>query len=273
MIGARTGLYGVIGWPIAHSKSPDLHNSAFHAVKLDLAYMAFAVPPERLEEAIAGAGALGVRGLNVTIPHKEAALALCEPDAIARAVGAVNTIAFADGRARGTNTDVHGFAKLAEEAGADARGRAVILGAGGAARAVAAALLPTASGVTVVSRGGRPLEIGGAATAAARWPADDAAARALFAACDLLIDATPRGLDPAADALDLSSLPPHAVVLDLVVRRDTALTRAAHARGLGAQAGAAMLLHQGAAAFEYWLGVPAPLDVMRAALDAALDRS
>jgi shikimate dehydrogenase len=261
-----TRLYGVIGWPVAHSRSPAMHNAALAALGLDAVYLAFAVAPERLAAALAGARALGVAGLNVTIPHKEAALALVAPDELAARVGAVNTLTFDEDTVHGTNTDVHGFLQLCAEAGAPASPRAIVLGAGGAARAVVAALEGRARALTVVGRRSGTLTVGGIGHAVAPW--SELPAR--LPGCDLLIDATPRGLDDAAPAVDLEPLPPEAVVLDLVVRRETAITRAAKARGLRAQAGAAMLLHQGAAALERWTGRPAPVEVMRRALDAAL---
>jgi shikimate dehydrogenase len=120
----------------------------------------------------------------------------------------------------------------------------------------------------VVARSPKHFIIDGHELTVTRW--DDAMLPKLLARADLLIDATPRGLDPTAPELDLSSLPAHAFVLDLVVARDTKLTAAAKARGLKAATGAPMLLHQGARALELWTGKPAPLDVMRKALDAAL---
>ncbi len=247
-----------------------MHNAALKALGLDFSYVTFAVPPERLPQAIAGAAALGMRGLNVTIPHKEAALTLCEPDAIGWEAGAVNTLIFEDQTIVGTNTDVHGFRMLMAEAGVTPGGRAVILGAGGATRAVVLALRTTGHRqVTLVSRKGQPITVGDVTVVARPWTPETLARE--LAGCDLLVDATPRGLDPAGPELDLSPLPPHAVVLDLVVKRETRLVAAARARGLKAATGTAMLLHQGAAALERWLGRSAPIEVMRAALEASLD--
>jgi shikimate dehydrogenase len=242
---------GVVGWPIAHSKSPAMQNAALRHLHLDYVYLPFAV--QDLPTAIAGARALGFRGLNVTIPHKEAALSLCEPDALAKSVGAVNTLIFDNDAIRGTNTDVYGFRKLMEESGISPR-KTVILGAGGAARAVLAAL-PDA---IVVARNPRGLKV-------EPW---DSLAQHLPDA-DLLVDCTPRGLTNEKESLDLTNT--KAAVLDLVVRRETALTREAKRLGLSAATGTAMLLHQGAAALEHWIGQPAPVEIMRKALDAALD--
>jgi shikimate dehydrogenase len=263
---SRTGILGVIGWPIEHSRSPAMQNAALEALGLELVYLAFAVPVGKLPTAIAGARALGVRGLNVTVPHKQSVLALCQPDELAQRVGAVNTLSFDGDVVRGSNTDVHGFRRLLDEAGGMQPGRAVILGAGGAARAVAVALEGVASRVVSVSRSGD--RVPGAEHAA--WPASRDEARAIVDGASLLVDATPVGLDPDAPPFEVAGLPPHALVLDLVVKRETAIVRAARARGLRAANGAAMLLHQGAASLERWIGRPPPLDVMRAALDASL---
>ncbi len=238
-----------------------MHNAAFAQLQLDFVYRSFAIPPGRLAAAIDGARALFARGLNVTVPYKEAALALCSPDAQARAVGAVNTLVFDDHQIRGHNTDVYGFDQLVNEVCPDARtGRVVVLGAGGAARAVAAALLPTARSVLVLSRTARPLDVDGAKLDVLPW---STLAETLPTA-DLLVDATSRALTDA-DPVDLSPLQAHAAVLDLTVKRTTLLDDA-QARGLRCAGGATMLLHQGARAFELWTGAPAPVEVMRQAL-------
>jgi shikimate dehydrogenase len=258
---------GVIGWPVAHSKSPAMQTAALQALGIDGEYAAHAVAPDELALFIEHAGTHGFRGVNVTIPHKEAAFKLCAADDFAARIGAVNTLVFDGGGAKGYNTDVYGFEQLAKEAGAALDGTVVLLGAGGAARAVAAAIHGRGK-VAVVARTPRTFAIGGQAMTVTPW-SDDVLAK-LLPRADVLVDATPRGLDAAAPAIDLGPLPAHAVVLDLVVARDTALTAAAKARGLKAAAGAAMLVHQGARALELWTGKPAPVEVMRKALDAAL---
>lgn len=259
---------GVIGWPIAHSKSPPMQTAALQALGLDGEYLAQAVAPDELENFFRHAPTHGFAGVNVTIPHKERALALCAPDELATRVGAVNTVAFdAGGGSRGFNTDVHGFIELAREAGASLDGTAVLLGAGGAARAVVMAMHGRGK-LALVARTPRSLVVAGQPLTLTPW--NEAVLAKLLARADLLIDSTPRGLDPTLPPIDLSPLPAHAVVLDLVVARDTALTRAARARGLKGATGAAMLLHQGARALELWTSKPAPVEIMRAALDAAL---
>ena len=267
MITASTRLLGVIGWPVGHSRSPAMHNAALDALGLDFFYTAFAVPPALLPTAISGAAALGVRGLSVTIPHKEKVLALCEPDALAVGVGAVNVLTFEGDQILGTNTDVHGFAVLRDTLGASDRARTVILGAGGAARAVVAAMHPSAR-VTLIARTPRPLSIGGRPVDIRPW--DQETLSSLLPEAELLVDATPRGLRDEPVDPGLSLLRPDAVVIDLVVRGVTPIVAAARARGLRAEAGATMLLHQGVRAFELWTGRTPPIDVMRAALDASL---
>lgn len=264
---------GVIGWPVAHSLSPPMQEAGLRALGLDWRYGAFPVRPAWLAEAVAGAAALGFMGLNVTVPHKEAVLALCEPDDEALALGAVNTLIFSSGsaRPRGHNTDLHGFRMLLDEAGVVARGkRALVLGAGGAARAVVRVLLDEGAEVRVATRSGRRLHLVGAPELEhVDWSGP--IANTILGGCDLLVDATPRGLDPTS-TFDLSPLPHHATVLDLVVRPTTPLVAAARAHGLRAETGAAMLLHQGARSLSIWTGRPAPVTEMRAALDAALGR-
>lgn len=271
-------LVGLIGSPVAHSLSPPMHAAAFAALGLDWSYQAFEVPAERLAEAVAGARDLGFRGLNVTIPHKEAALALAEPDDEARRVGAVNTLVFDHGASapRGLNTDLHGFRALLAELGFDAVGaRAAVLGAGGAARAVVAALTDGGADVTVVTRSARRrVVLPGRDLAHLPWRPEVLAD--LLPSLDLLVDATPRGLGggaPAEAGIDLARMRRSATVVDLVVRRETPLTAAARGRGLACSTGAPMLVHQGARSLEAWTGLPAPIEAMRRALAAAIDHA
>src|SRR5262249_37488541 len=156
---------------------------------------AYAVEPHALAAFIRSTAASGMRGLNVTIPHKEAALAWCEPDALARRVGAVNTLLFERDRIHGVNTDVYGVQALFRASGAYAGGRVVLLGAGGAARAVVVALREAGAELVVVSRRAAPLVVDGQECTMEQWQPD--ALAALFNRADLVIDATPRGLDPA----------------------------------------------------------------------------
>ena len=258
----------IIGWPIGHSKSPPMQTAALAALGIEGEYTAHAVAPDELAQFVEHAPGKGFRGVNVTIPHKEAVLKLCAPDELATRVGAVNTLVFDGGdKPAGYNTDVHGFLEMAKEVGAPLDGTVVMLGAGGGARAVAHAVHGHGK-LAIVARTPRDFRVDGVAMTVTPWN-DDVLSK-LLPRADVLVDATPRGLDANAAPIDLSPLPAHAVVLDLVVARDTALTQAAKARGLKASAGAPMLVHQGARALELWTGKAAPIDVMRKALDAAL---
>ncbi|MEO6950535.1 MAG: shikimate dehydrogenase [Polyangia bacterium] len=263
MLAATTRICGLIGADVSHSFSPAMHNAAFAHLELDMAYAAWRVSD--VPKAIEGARALGFLGLNVTSPHKEVALAACIPDDLAIAVGAVNTIVFSYGAARGTNTDVHGVERALDAFAPRHLEHAVVVGAGGAARAVIYALASRGIKVKLIARRECTLHVGSRSYRS--QPIEDAG----FADADLVIDATPLGLGEGPPAWSVNALPPRAVVLDLCVRRSTPLTRAAAARGLVAQAGDTMLLHQGVIAFERFAGRHAPVEVMRAALDRALD--
>jgi shikimate dehydrogenase len=252
---------GVFGWPAGHSRSPQLHGHWLERHGIDGAYVPLPVPPEQFEVAVRGVMAAGFRGANVTIPHKEVAFALCdERDAFATRVGAVNTLVFEGGRIIGSNTDGFGFMEnLRAHAPAWRAGPAVLLGAGGAARAIAAALLDAGvPELVVVNRSAERAEalaeaLGNRVSAAAEPPLRNAA---------LLVNTTSLGMagQPPLE-IDLSPLPAHAVVADAVyVPRETALLRAARARGLVAVPGLGMLLHQARPGFRLWFGVDPVVD-------------
>jgi shikimate dehydrogenase len=255
---------GVIGYPIDHSRSPAIHQAAYAAAGVDAVYLPFAVKPARLAEAIAGVRALDFIGVNVTVPHKQAALALVdEADDVARATGAVNTIVCVKGRLVGTNTDVEGFRRsLADERVAPAE--VVVLGAGGAARAVVAALAGRARRITIAARDpekAAPLAAIGATEIVSWGHAEEVLERA-----ELLVDATSMALVPDDDVpISIDRLPGEAAVCSLVYHREPRLLAAARARGLAAFDGAGMLVHQAARAFTLMTGREAPLEVMRAA--------
>lgn len=259
----------VIGWPIGHSRSPAMHEAAFAALGIDARFVALAVPPPSLPHAVAGLAAGGALGVSVTVPHKEAVVRLCTRVAApADRIGAVNCLAFEAGAIVGHNTDAGGFVdSLAEVALAPAGRRAVLLGGGGAARAIHAGLVDAgAAEVRVVAR--RPGAVSWAE--AAPWRAD--ALREALAGADLLVDCTPAALDPAREpetvaTIPLDALPAGAVVASLVYHRAPLLLDRARARGLVTLDGKGMLAHQGARAFRLWLGIDAPVDVMRRALE------
>jgi len=262
----------VIGAPIAHSLSPAIHNAAFSATGLDAVLVAFHVEPAALGAAVRGMRALGFMGASVTVPHKQAVARHCDRiEPAAEQVGAINCLCFgADGDIVGHNTDVDGFAdSLREDLGVSARGcRAVLLGAGGAARAVFAGLRRDgAESISLVARS--PNRVDWAAGEAHPWTGS--ALDELLASCDLLVDCTSVGLDPTDEPnlpapIPLERLSGAAAVVSLVYHREPALLADARARGLATLDGKGMLVRQGARAFELWTGQSAPIAAMRDAL-------
>lgn len=274
---SHTILYGVIGDPIRHSRSPVMLGRAFRENGVNGAYGAFHVTPERLGEAIRGIRALGFRGLNVTIPHKIEVMAhLDEIDESAKAIGAVNTIVNEDGRLIGYNTDGIGYVRsLKEEAEPDLSGkRILVLGAGGAARGIVWALLREGLAEVLIANrtDARADELAAAfedgRTKAIPWHllAD------ACAAADIVINTTSVGMAPHTDAVpaDPSWLRPGAVASDLIYNPlITAYLQGAERRGCRIHGGLGMFVYQGAYAFEYWTGRPAPAAAMREAVLAS----
>lgn len=274
-VSARTRVAAVIGDPVEHSRSPALHNAAFAALGIDAVYTAARVAPADLEAALAGMGALGYLGASVTVPHKQAAAALCDRlEGAAAAVGAVNCVVFSEQGLIGHNTDAGGFTDALVEAGVAVKGRrAVLLGGGGAARAVAAGLQDAGcAGVQIVAR--TPAKVSW--TAAEPWTT--ATLAHALDGCELLVDCTSAALDPATERslpapIPLEQLGSAAVVCSLVYHRTPALLADAEAQGLQTVDGAGMLVHQGARAFALWTGRSAPIEAMWAAMRASLSGS
>ncbi|MCA9657143.1 MAG: shikimate dehydrogenase [Myxococcales bacterium] len=271
--------FGVFGDPIAHSRSPAMHSAAFAALGLDHAYLPFRVEAAVLERALRGAAALGFGGVNLTVPHKRAALAIVDAlsDAAAR-IGAVNTIIFmGDGRMLGDNTDSPGFAAaLSELPGARPR-RAVVLGGGGASRAVVDALLHEVGvdELAWVSRDPSRLRWEGAG--AERLRRSDYGAIAARLDAELLVNCTTIGMHGGpADfpiALPLDTMEGEARVIDIVYPRPSGgLLDRAEALGAAVQDGLPMLLWQGVRALERWLERELPADAV-AAMRAAITGS
>jgi len=267
----------VIGWPIGHSRSPLIHNYWIKEHGLNAEYRREAVPPGELADFLAYISERGYVGANVTVPHKEAALALSEPDERARAIGAANTLWLEAGRLRATNTDVEGFiANLdATAPGWDRRlGSALVLGAGGAARAVVFGLLER--GIGHIRLANRTAERATAlrATFGARVePAAWSDVDSLLAQAGLLVNTTSLGMAGQPPlTIELARLPAGAVVSDLVYAPlETALLTAAKARGLRAVDGLGMLLHQAVGGFQRWFGVrPQVTKALRALVEADL---
>ncbi len=265
-VGAATRVLGVIGDPVAHSRSPAMHNAAFAALGLDWIYVAFPVPRGHGEAAARAIRDLGLAGLNVTMPHKaDAARACDELTADAAALQAVNTVvAREDGSLLGASTDGEGFVRALAEEGVvlGPRRRVVVLGAGGAARAIAHAVGTVGGELTVAAR--RPDE---AAAVAALAPAATSVALDTLsvAAFDVVVNATPIGMGGELPPFDVDQLHATQFVFDTVYSVDTLLLQAARARGAGAAGGLGMLVHQGALAFRMFTGQDPPLEVMRAA--------
>jgi shikimate dehydrogenase len=270
-LSGKARIAGIFGWPIAHSRSPRLHGFWLERHGIDGAYVPLAVAPENFITAFRALPALGFRGVNITVPHKEAALANCdEADALARRIGAVNTVVVDPaGRLIGSNSDAFGFTEsLRHSVRWEAKaGPAVVLGAGGAARAIVVALID--AGVPEVRLVNRTRRRADALAAEFGWrttAVDWSARTEALAGAALLVNTTTLGME-GHDALelDLARLPATAVVTDIVYTPlETPLLRAAAARGNATVDGLGMLLYQALPGFEKWFGVrPAVDDALR----------
>lgn len=274
-ITAQTQLLGVMGHPIAQSKSPHMHNQALINQQLPFTYLAFDVHPEQLSQAVNGLRALGARGWNVTIPHKVSIMPLLdEVSEDAQKIGAVNTVVNEAGKLFGYNTDGAGYLKsLVEETGIRVSGqRVLILGAGGAARGVAYALTQSGAGDIVIAN--RTLEKAEQLCSFLTRMADVKAIGLdqigkWIDDRTLIVNTTSVGMHPNVQELPLEEalLPDGAVVSDLIYNPlKTMLLKRAEQRGCVTHNGVGMFIHQGALAYEKWTGVKPPLDIMRQAV-------
>lgn len=282
-----TDLYGIFGYPVAHSRSPAMHNAAFAELGIDARYEAIEVPPAQLPQALQDALSRGVRGLNITLPHKSAIMALLDGvDGDAAAIGAVNTVVVVDGQTRGENTDAGGLARSLQASDVALKNaRVTVLGNGGAVRAAVVGIgRAGARAITVAAR--RPDAAAELVEALSSLLPDtrlsvtslsdeDGGLSAAMADSDLLVQGTSATLEgnpdaqAFADALPIDALPTTCTVTDLVYKpRITTVMARARARGLPVVDGSGMLLYQGALAFERWTGQPAPIEVMRGALSS-----
>ena len=281
-ISGTTRLAGIMGWPVAHSRSPALHGFWLAQTGIDGAYLPLPVQPQRLEQALRALPILGFRGCNLTIPHKQAALSVVDRvDPLARRIGAVNTIVVgSDGSLEGRNTDAFGFRESLHEATPAwnaAAGPAVVLGAGGGARAVVAALADVGvPEIRIVNRTLARAEAVAGDLAMPKTPVTIHSWEELSTAlrdAGLLVNATSLGMggEPPLMA-DLSQLPLSAPVVDIVyVPLETRLLAAARRRGHPVVDGLGMLLHQGRPGFEAWFGTPVQVTYeLRAAILATL---
>ncbi|MCH8891557.1 MAG: shikimate dehydrogenase [Myxococcales bacterium] len=267
-ISADTQLCGIALHPAGHTRSPAMHNAAFAALGIDAAYLAFDVLPEDLAAAISGMRALGIRQLAISIPHKEAVLSLLDDvDETAQQIGAVNTVTRRGAKLVGSNTDWLGAVRAIESATELADTRAVVLGAGGAARAVVYGLCARGAKVTVLNRSpdrARQLcadlgaEAAGPISALENIPHD------------ILVNTTSVGLAGDESPVDPSWITAGTVVMDTVYEPpETRLLRDAASRGARTIPGKWMLVHQAAEQLREWTGLDAPVEVMAKAFDAA----
>lgn len=265
-------VFGVLGDPIAHSISPIMHNAAFEALGMDCTYHAFRVEKQNLEDAIKGAKAMGFGGLNLTVPLKETAIGLIETDTLAARIGAVNTIDFKDG-IKGYNTDGVGARKTLEEAGVDIEDKNVlVLGAGGAARAIAFTFTEAGAKVNIANRTPERAMTLAAEVGKVNGFGLDVLDRCLEDT-DILINTTTVGMDPnIGDCIvNADQMHPDLTVFDIVYNPlKTRLLQEAEAAGATPVTGIMMLVYQGAEAFRIWTGVEPPVDVMKKAAMEAL---
>lgn len=273
MIRGTTRLAAVIGWPVEHSRSPQILNAAFAAKDVDAVLVPIGVEPARLETVVAALRAMGALGASVTIPHKVAVATLCDQlSPAARAIGAVNCLHITDAGLVGHNTDEGGFTDSLAEAGCTRPSEVCILGVGGAARAVAFGL--RGARIQLVARNpdrAAWVEAMHMGMVVRPW----SEVRDALATADLVVDTTPIGLahhDEAAltDTIPLDAVRRDTWVTTLVYHRPTLLLERARNRGNPTLDGRGMLVHQGARAFEIWTSLQPPVDAMRQALDAAL---
>jgi shikimate dehydrogenase len=275
-ISGKTKVCAVIGDPIEHTLSPTMHNAAFEHLKLDFVLLAFRVVPDQLEHAIKGVRGLGIRGLNVTMPHKTAVTEfLDEPDAAVKFLGAANTVLNQGGRLRGFNTDGVGALKALKNNGVTLNGKKVLLlGAGGAAKAIAFCLAREVDEVCILNRDARKArELADVMQPCGKKIVGNELSPTEIAKelrdSDVLINATSVGMAPNIfeSLVRHELLGPDLCVMDIVYDPvETKLIREARAAGAKVVNGVEMLLYQGAASFEIWTGYQAPVDVMREAL-------
>ncbi|TFH48537.1 MAG: shikimate dehydrogenase [Methanothrix sp.] len=266
-------IFGIFGDPIKHSLSPAMQNAALRALGEKACYHAFRVAQEDLKDALLGAAAMGFAGLNLTIPLKEKALELdfLQTDPLARAIGAVNTVCFREPKGiAGYNTDGWGALLALQDAGVKIRGKSVlIIGAGGAARAIAYTLEQEGADISIANRSlKRALELAASVGAMGFCLCD---LERLVPQADIIINCTSVGMresDPRL--LEGRLLQSHQAVFDIVYNRETQLLEDARTTGAVAVDGVMMLVYQGAKALEIWTGKKAPVDVMERAVREAL---
>jgi shikimate dehydrogenase len=277
-IDGHTRLLGLLGYPTDHSLSPTMHNAAFDALNLNYCYLPLPVAPKGLPAAMAGLVALGFIGVNVTLPHKQTVVPLLdEISQEAEAIGAVNMIEFKNGKRTGHNMDGFGFLKAITERGISVEGfRSLVLGAGGAARAVVYTLLQAGSSVTILNRTeerarslAESLRVHAEGLTLRSGPLTTERIAAVSSEVDLVVNTTSMGMTPHEEGSpwpDSLPFPSTAIAYDLVYApSETAFLRTAEGAGACTIGGLQMLVHQGAISLEKWTNRSAPLDVMSCA--------
>ncbi|WP_319506480.1 shikimate dehydrogenase [uncultured Methanolobus sp.] len=264
-------VFGVFGDPIAHSRSPDMHNAAFDKLGMECTYHAFKVNPDNLKNALLGAKAMGFGGVNLTVPLKQEALKIIDADPLAKGIGAINTVDFKDG-ITGYNTDGLGAKRALEENGVEIDGSNVlIVGAGGAARAIAFQFAKDGASITIANRTeNKAIDL-----------ATDVSSVGFARGCglehlkefidgsDILVNCTTQGMHPKTEGTIATAEDMHSgmTVFDIVYNPlETRLLKEAKKAGAKAITGEMMLVYQGAEAFRIWTGVEPPIDVMKKAV-------
>lgn len=276
-IDAKTQVFGIIGYPVRHSLSPVMHNAAFEYLRINAIYLAFEASPKNLKVALEGIKVLGVLGVNVTIPHKEAVIKYLNwVSREAKLINAVNTIVNKGGRLLGYNTDAYGFIKsLKEDLKFLPKGKSIfVVGAGGAARAVVFSLaMAGAKRIILTDKADeKALELACEAELTTGCDCialkiDSRGIKEMVLNSQLLVNATPIGMkeqDPAV--INPLFLHKGLCIFDLVYNRDTKLLKIAKSKGIKSVGGLNMLLYQGAKAFGLWTGKKAPLAIMKKAI-------
>ena len=270
-ITGKTRVVALLGFPVEHSLSPAMHNAAFEHLGLDYCYVTFPVAPRFIRDAVSAVRALGLRGVNVTVPHKEKVISfLDEVNEEASFIGAVNTILNSDGVLRGYNTDGRGFMESLSEAQISAEGKNVlIIGAGGACRAISYYLSQAASTLQIYDIDNERVnslvrDLSGIRPNVRRLGSFDS-----LNGIDMLVNATPLGLkDADPSPVDTSLIRSDMTVCDLIYK-ETRLLRNSSGKGCRTLNGLGMLLHQGVLAFEIWTGIRPPVDIMRKAISSS----
>ncbi len=275
-VSGKTKVCGVIGNPIEHTLSPIIHNAAFQALKIDYVFLAFKVEAAKLADAIDGMRALGIHGLNVTMPHKNLVVKyMDELDPTARTIASVNTILNKDGRLFGFNTDGVGVLNALEQNDVAIKGKKImLLGAGGAAKAIAYTLSQEADELVILNRTPEPaIELASLLRQKfnkkiSAFPLTPKAVKDNLAEADVIINATSTGMEPNTGQSPIATewLRPDLAVMDIVYNPlETKLAKDAKEAGAKVVSGVEMLIYQGAASFEIWTACSAPVEVMRKA--------